>query len=200
MIEPRDYHSAAAVRRELLRPTDAIVTDISWSDPSVYEIIAAAEMLLSAAGVKPGVRVCPAKRVILRGSTLSRSPHQAFVNRILAYVNANACNRIGVDDIAAHFRVSRRLLDLRFQENGAGSVLSALMARRIEKAKRRLLASRQPISQIVEDCGYESLGHFKSVFKRATGMSMRDFRKSRHADSGVNVPRQLLSTHQPGGI
>ena len=25
--------------------------------------------------------------------------------------------------------------------------------------------------------GYESLGHFKSVFKRATGMSMRDFRK-----------------------
>lgn len=344
MIEPRDYHSAAAIRRELLRPTDAIVTDISWSDPSVYEIIAAAgkpvvcidpsaqaqdgkgprtrfvmsdgvqigrmaadtfldagvyrsfgfvgarkqydwserrgiafaerlaerglpckrfeapaynlmsrdelirflrtmtppaavfaanderaaeiidicararlavpariavlgvdndeltcrhtspqlstiepdfygegcaaaEMLLSAAGVKPGVRVCPAKRVVLRGSTLSRSPHQAFVNRVLAYVNANACNRIGVDDIAAHFRVSRRLLDLRFQENGAGSVLSALMARRIEEAKRRLLSSRRPISQIVEDCGYESLGHFKSVFKRATGMSMRDFRK-----------------------
>ena len=139
---------------------------------------AAAEILMRFAKPASSEATCPARRTVLRDSTTGSTPSRALVNRVLAFIEQNACRRMNVDDIARHFKVSRRLLDLRFRESGGGTVQQTITARRLEEAKRLLASTGMPIAQIVEDCGYESPNHFKSVFRRATGMSMRDFRKA----------------------
>ena len=48
---------------------------------------------------------------------------------------------------------------------------------RMEYAKKQLLSSTDPISQIAMDSGFSSINTFNKVFKKFIGMSPTDFRK-----------------------
>ena len=77
---------------------------------------------------------------------------------------------------AAHVRVSRRLLDLRFRQVTGKSVQEAIRERRLEAVKSLLESSNLPIAQVAELCGYNDANYLKNQFKKAFGMSMRDYR------------------------
>ena len=151
---------------------------LSSIEPDFYgEGRAAAEMLLGCNPPASFEVTCPARRTVLRDSTTAPSPSRALVNRVLAFIDKNSCRRMNIDDIARHFNVSRRLLDLRFRESGGGTVQQAISVRRLEEAKRLLSSTDMPITQIVSNCGFNSPNHFKAVFRKATGLSMRAWRK-----------------------
>jgi AraC-like DNA-binding protein len=46
----------------------------------------------------------------------------------------------------------------------------------LQKAKRELLMSKKPITDVAFDCGFSSLGTFSSVFKNDLGMTPRQYR------------------------
>jgi AraC-like DNA-binding protein len=57
--------------------------------------------------------------------------------------------------------------------------------RRIEEAKKLLLAENQSVTDICFDVGYESLGSFSTKFRSLTGLSPAAFRReARHAFGG----------------
>jgi len=57
--------------------------------------------------------------------------------------------------------------------------------RRIEEAKKLLLAENQSVTDICLDIGYESLGSFSTKFRSLTGLSPAAFRReARHAFGG----------------
>ena len=49
---------------------------------------------------------------------------------------------------------------------------------RIEAAKRRLLETQDPVSQIGADCGFHDRAHFCKIFRRLVGVSPLTFRNN----------------------
>ena len=119
-----------------------------------------------------------ARGVAIRESTMHDSPHAALVQRAVEWIDANACGNVGVEDVAAHLGVSRRLVDLRFREILGRSIYEVLRDRRLEEAKRLLLQTDESIASVTERCGFANKTHLKNLFLRRVGCSMRDFRKS----------------------
>lgn len=123
---------------------------------------------------------CGIRQVVLRNSTLLQDPAAQLVAKAMDYIRKNALScGITVEDVARHLRVSRPLLDLRFREQRQGTVLKAITAVRIETAKRLLTTTDDKISTITSAVGFESENHFKSVFRRATGMTICEWRRGK---------------------
>jgi LacI family transcriptional regulator len=117
------------------------------------------------------------RTIVHRESTTSYSKAGLLVQKILAYINAEALTGIGVEDVAARFKVSRSLLELRFRELQGESVYEAILRVRFEELKRRLRQTNETISEITAACGWKNPVPPKSLFKKRFGISMRDYRK-----------------------
>lgn len=115
--------------------------------------------------------------VVARESTLREFPHGALVRRATEFIAANATSGIDPNDVVRHVRVSRRLLDLRFREVTGKSVQEAIRERRLETVKSLLSSSDLSIAMVAERCGYRDANYLKNQFKKAFGLSMRDYRK-----------------------
>ena len=121
--------------------------------------------------------LCPAAlTVVERESTRVLAPGLALVQRARDYIAENANRAISVEDVIAHLGVSRRLAYLRFREFEHKSIHQAILQTRIAHVKKRLLASRQTIEAISRDCGFENPNNLKIIFRRLTGMTMREWR------------------------
>lgn len=121
-----------------------------------------------------------ALRLVRRGSTLVLPKRDPRVFRALEYVRANACRRgVSVDDVAAAMGCSRRSATQRFKAVVGRTVLAEIQERRFEEALRLLGNPRQRIESIADLCGYSAPSFLKRLFKARTGLSMREWRKSR---------------------
>lgn len=116
------------------------------------------------------------KRVIPRESTLRHLSAQALISRAEEFIHAHATRGITPRDVATHLHVSRQLLDLRFREAGKDTVGGLIVRRKLAEVRRLLAQTAAPISQITERCGFANENAAKNLFKRTTGMSMRDWR------------------------
>lgn len=101
------------------------------------------------------------------------------VNAALDFIRQNAVNPdLRVDDIVQKMKCSRRFADLRFREIAGHSILEEIQSVRFDKVLSLL---RKPtlnsIGSIAGLCGYNSDSFLKRLFKRKTGMTMRDWRK-----------------------
>lgn len=127
------------------------------------------------------LRLVGIRTIVLRESTVPQSEAGKFIQRVLVYINKEACKGIGVKDVARRFNVSRSLLELRFRELQGESVYEAMLRIRLEEVKRRLSQTDEPISVITESCGWNNPTPPKVLFKRRFGISMRDYRNQSHA-------------------
>ncbi len=112
-----------------------------------------------------------------RGSTRPISPSGFLVQRALEYIGGNACNGIGVADVAAYLGISRSLLDLRFRQIQRQSVLATIRRRQLEEVARLLRTTRHSIAHITALCGFKSENHPKKLFRDAFGASMHEYRR-----------------------
>ena len=114
--------------------------------------------------------------VVERESTHVLAPGLALVQRARDYIAANANRAISTEDVITHLGVSRRLAYLRFREFEHTSIHQAILLARIAHVKKRLLGSRQTIDAISRDCGFENPNNLTIIFRRLTGMTMREWR------------------------
>lgn len=124
----------------------------------------------------PVTRIVTAHRIIQRETTGPTAPSVHLIDNALAYIAENATTGISCPDVAAHLRVSRRLLDLRFSENLQRSVSDEIRKVRFEAVKRLLRTTRRPIALITRQCGFANSEYAKAAFKRRFGMTMGDYR------------------------
>ncbi|MBR4653526.1 MAG: substrate-binding domain-containing protein [Kiritimatiellae bacterium] len=113
-----------------------------------------------------------------RSSTKVLAPGLELVRRACEYIERNADRRITVDDVASFLRVSKRTAFLRFAEFSDTSISQTIAAARIAYVKGRLRTSRQSILSISRMAGFDSPNHLKALFRKHTGMTMRDWRKT----------------------
>lgn len=126
--------------------------------------------------VPPDPVFVPVRPTVVRESTAAVSQAGHLVHRAQQFIEKNACRGIGVDDVARHVGVSRRLLYLRFREISGTTPFDAIRARRLEAVRRRLVTTHEPITEIAASCGFENETHLMHLFKRQYGVTMRAFR------------------------
>jgi LacI family transcriptional regulator len=118
------------------------------------------------------------KRIEERHST-RQVPHMEdrLVARALEFIRLNACEGIGVRDVVAYLKVSRRLAELRFRTTCGHSILDAIRAVRLDRVRRLVAETDLPVSEITSRSGYQTDDHLRRLFKREFGLTMREYRQ-----------------------
>ena len=130
------------------------------------------------------ITVAP-QSLIIRESSALRSPSAVLVENARRFIKANAASGITVAEVAAHLKVSRRLLEMRYRAATGSSVRADIEAERMSRLKKLLAATNRPITAIAAECGFKNLSSLANRFKKLYGTSMREFRnvKSRFPPS-----------------
>ena len=100
-----------------------------------------------------------------------------LVARALEFIRLNACEGIGVRDVVAYLKVSRRLAELRFRTTCGHSILDAIRTVRLDRVRRLVAETDLPVSEITGRSGYQTDDHLRRLFKREFGLTMRAYRQ-----------------------
>ncbi len=103
---------------------------------------------------------------------------QRLVRSAMAYLHANFTEAISRRDIAQHVGITEDHLTFCFRQELGTTPIEYLQRYRINQAKRLLKEGPQPITRIALDVGFSDSGYFSRIFRRETGMSPEQFRRT----------------------
>ena len=119
---------------------------------------------------------------VRRESTRGSGRREPFVLEAVETIRREAYDsEFTAAGLAARFRCSPRLFRLRFRESMGHSVADEIQHVRLEKVFTLLSRTDTAIGAIAGLCGYRSDIALKWIFRKITGMSMREWRtRNRH--------------------
>ena len=166
---------------------DPSLSSVTIDHVHVGELAAEALERLMKKPSKPAPSTILMKKINLveRSSTTAIPPATQLVRDALLFIENNASRDIGVKDVVANLKVSRRLADLRFHQLLGTTILHAIQQARLNKVRTMLLKGNLPIKKITAACGFANEFNVKRLFKKAYGISMRDYRRK---NSRMNSP------------
>jgi AraC family transcriptional regulator len=101
----------------------------------------------------------------------------AWLVRARDYIHEHAAERVTLREIAAAANVHPASLVRAFRTHLRCTPGDYVRGVRIEDAKRALAATSRAIGEIALDAGFYDQSHFTNAFRRATGMTPREYRK-----------------------
>jgi LacI family transcriptional regulator len=122
------------------------------------------------------IRVPPAGLIARKSSDLLAVNHSGLA-RSIRFLWGNFHKSIGVEDLVKASAMSRSALHQTFMEHFGRPPGKELGRVRIERAKKILAQSRVKVEVVAEMCGFQSANSFCVAFKRATGISPKQFQK-----------------------
>ena len=103
--------------------------------------------------------------------------HLKILNRTKRYLDANFFHTIDLKDLALIHGFSPYHLLRLFKFYYGITPRQYQIAKRIEKAKKNLMNGCK-VSEACYDVGFQSVSTFSTLFKRKTGLTPREFKKS----------------------
>lgn len=107
----------------------------------------------------------------------AQTPDSRLVQDIREYLEQNYARDMTLQHIAERFFISRENVSRKFKQISGENLSDYLTGLRIGKAKTLLHNTSLRLSQISELVGYEDEKYFSRVFKKATGLTPREYRK-----------------------
>lgn len=114
----------------------------------------------------------------LIGRPASVAPPSDLVRETDAYLSTHMADRILLADLAEHLHISVSALSHRYQAETGATPMTRLAQLRLKTAKTMLMG-RQKLSTIVEVAGFSDAAHLSRTFKRAEGVSPREYLRAR---------------------
>ena len=114
-----------------------------------------------------------------RLSTRRILSHPNRISRALDLIRREACNGLKAADVVREMGISERLAEMQFHAATGKRITEEIADKRLERAFKLLSRPEQAIAPIAHLCGWESDVFLKRLFRRRTGMSMREWR-NRH--------------------
>jgi AraC-like DNA-binding protein len=119
-----------------------------------------------------------------------------LVRRALELIWSHSHYPMSVSDIARQLPVTRRTLDRRFVDATGHSVLEAINACRLSRAKRLLAETDLPVKTVAHLAGFSSTERMRVAFVEREGHSPTVFRK--HASAARPAPLTRPATTEGG--
>ena len=102
-----------------------------------------------------------------------------FLNRLTAIIHCHLSNKeLNADLIADKVCMSRTQLNRKVRAITDCTATTYILRIRMEKAKRLLSSTEQPIGDIAMACGFEDTRYFARVFKQMFDFTPTQFRKT----------------------
>lgn len=124
--------------------------------------------------------IFPPLLVVRRKSTSGTGRHADYILEAVEMIRRRACDGLTVAALAAKFKCSRRLFDMRFREAMGHSARDEIEHVRFENAFSLLKSTDTPVSAIADFCGYRTASALRHIFLARTGTSMRAWRAKNH--------------------
>lgn len=136
--------------------------------------------------------------VVSRRSSDAIAQEDAVVARALQFIRDRASQNVAVSEVYEEVGVSRRTLERRFMRAINRTVLSEIVRRRVDRAKRLLIETDMPCYAIANESGFGSLNTFNRTFGRCEGITAQTFRAlSRPAITSVKTePARAKAFHR----
>ena len=110
--------------------------------------------------------------------------HGGKIHQICAWLDDHLEEESNLDEIAAHFGMSRSLLTRSFRSHTGSSIVEYVNARRLEKAAVLLASSgSRSITEAAFESGFANLSNFHRRFKAAYGFTPAEFRRNFASDA-----------------
>jgi LacI family transcriptional regulator len=175
------------IPRELtLLGVDNLTAICEESSPSISSIqldheragYVAARMIADSGGfaVPSGISSIGPIFTVRRDSTGGSGRREQFILDAVEAIRREACEGLSVTALAARFRCSRRLFDLRFREATGHSVLDEILHTRFERVLALLSRPDFPIGAIADICGFGCQYELRKLFRKRYGCSMTRWR------------------------
>ena len=115
-------------------------------------------------------------RVNKTKDTASVSP---LIGEVIRYIKQNLSGSLNGTVIAREAHISRSALCTRFKKEVKITLADFILNQRIEKAKSLLHFTDRPLSEISSYLCFSSQSHFQNAFKKITGLTPLEYRKSK---------------------
>jgi len=114
-----------------------------------------------------------------RQSTDAYAVDDPLVGRALRFIAEHGHERINVGTVARTIPTNRRTLERRFRESLGRTVAEEITRLRVERVKRRLVETDEPLKAVASGAGFTSAQQLYKVFLRTEGLSPGQFRRQR---------------------
>jgi AraC-like DNA-binding protein len=102
------------------------------------------------------------------------------VERIAMYIAQNYTRPIKTADIGKEVGLHPDYANVVFKNTFGMSLYEYLIQERISHAQRKLISTDMSITEILYDCGYNSISSFNAAFRKINKCTPREFRKKYH--------------------
>lgn len=106
-----------------------------------------------------------------------REQNETFGSRLEAYIEENIQGDLGVDALCRKFVLSRRELYTFLREHYRCTPAQFIRLRRLKFAAELLRTTKLSVSEIADRCGIGDYNYFSKMFRKAFGVSAREYRK-----------------------
>jgi LacI family transcriptional regulator len=166
-----------------------------------YESAALLEHLMKGKKAPKKPVMIPPRGIVTRRSTDTVAIEDPLVAKAMRYIQQNACNAIGVDQVAAHCGVSRRHIERNFNKFLGSSPNEHLIRAKLARAKQLLSETDYPLDLIAEKCGLTHAAYLNVLFKKHVGITPGEFRRGLDNGGGKfsadrPVSRKIARTQQ----
>lgn len=96
---------------------------------------------------------------------------------VKAYMDEHYTQKLTLDDLEAQFFINKYYLLKIFKETYGMTISSYLISKRITRAKQLLRFTKLTIDEIGCEVGMDGAGYFSRMFKKAEGISSKEYRK-----------------------
>jgi AraC family transcriptional regulator len=110
----------------------------------------------------------------VRQGGLSRWQSRAAIE----YINANLASKLTLAEIAKVACLCQSHCSRAFKISHGVSPWAYIITARVERAKRMIRATREPLSQIASACGFADQAHLCNAFRRRVGVSPGIWRRT----------------------
>jgi LacI family transcriptional regulator len=115
--------------------------------------------------------------VIPRRSTDVLAIEDRHLAAAVRFIRDHCRESITVSDVVSQSHISRRGLEIRFQQVLGRSIRQQIQQARLTWSKRLLVETNLSAEKIARACGFSSLSYMSSVFHRELGMTLTDYRR-----------------------
>ena len=121
------------------------------------------------------LETCAAYILLEKIATFSKSDISIHLEK---YVENNLSGDLSVTNICTNMRVGKSTLNLVTKRYFGKSIHEYIIEKRVERAKKLLAETSRPVQEIAALAGIASKNYFSNIFKKYTGVTPSDYRKT----------------------